>query len=533
MQDSPVNPRVAEATILRKPSIRLTIPLVLFAVAGLGALGATSGGPTDAVIAWASLGLTAYLSCLFVTLFFNSKSFGLYEIRLGGWFLGYAIVAFGLATFSIIGRQIESGYAVDKTKVPQALSLIALAFTLWAIGYALGRERIFQMPFQWGKETLTSRLSGDVRSANALLLVFSVGVIADILTAVLLGRYGYLGDSPMLTVGAAAWYTQPLAIASGLKSAALFGLSVRVFVSRTDRFSKHLLPVLVLALALSMVTGMKQAFVTALIGVAIPFLIGYGRRRILWIAAAVLVFVFVVTPIVAGIRQDVSTGNGRLGILASLSLSVSKLFGGSYFTADPNSPPTITTTERLREIDNLAIIIQKTPGEIPYRPISEVALAPFTGLVPRLLWPDKPVRISGYEFYRDYYGGGGVSASAITLEGSLYLYGGTAVLAIGMFLVGLLMRAVEGALNAKNDLHGALLFMVVAEVVVKQEADVASFLAGIVVFVLSWLLGAHMIFRNKTNLLATRRSSMAVTLVGGQLVRVDVHHGKQASDAQS
>ena len=72
----------------------------------------------------------------------------------------------------------------------------------------------------------------------------------------------------------------------------------------------------------------------------------------------------------------------------------------------------------------MIIIIDKTPSPHPFRDVSELGAAPFTAAVPRALWPSKPLRLSGLDFYRTYYEGEGVSSSAITAQGSLYLYGG-------------------------------------------------------------------------------------------------------------
>ena len=46
--------------------------------------------------------------------------------------------------------------------------------------------------------------------------------------------------------------------------------------------------------------------------------------------------------------------------------------------------------QRNREIDNPAIIVQRTPGQIRFRDPAQLILGPVAGMVPRALWPGKP-----------------------------------------------------------------------------------------------------------------------------------------------
>jgi hypothetical protein len=485
------------------PEPRYIVALVVFVGAVVAVYFATSSTRLDDRIVWGSLGLGAYLTTLFLLLFSRYRYFGLFELRLGAWFLAYAAIAFGPATATIVQLQFGSGLAVDTAQIPTALLLVGVGFTCWAVGYGLGRARVFRTPILWGKHALSGRSTLDLRAPGVLVAIFFIGVFADVLTAIVSGKYGYLGDSTLVTADSATWYTQPLAIVSSLKFAALFGLSARVFMGRNDRFLKFLFPIFAIAIAMSLVSGLKETFVTTLVAVGVPFLLGKSKRRVMWIIGAVMLFVFVITPLVSGLRQDINDSGGRLDLGNALTLAVNNVASGEFLSqsAGPTSiggSDASSAAVRIRLIDNLALIVDKTPSQIPYRSLGELAAAPFVGFIPRLVWPDKPVRLSGYEFYTTYYEGQGQSSSAITLEGSLYLYGGLWVLAIGMFAVGILTRVVDSVLNAVSDLHGALFFMVLFNVVIKQELDVASFLAGLVVFIVTWFVAVHLIFRSRT-----------------------------------
>lgn len=444
----------------------------------------------DSRITFMSFGAFVYVLGLFLLVFVREKTLGLLELRLGAWFLVYGSLVFGLATVSITTRQLGSGAIVDKASIPAALIIAAFAFTAWAIGYAGGGAAIVR---RFGERTfglVADRRSEVVRGPLFLVGIFALGVGADIVSAVFLGRYGYLGNATVDAVDSSAWYIQPLLVLSNLKSAALFGLAMRVFVSKKDTWWAALLPVAVVAVALSLVTGLKESFVTMALAVGVPLLLSGGRRSILWIVVTALGFVLVVSPIVDGIRQDVTDGRGRLTVEQSLEVAAQGVVSGRYVFQPVVTDGSATTLERLRLIDNLALIMDKTPSDIPYRSLDEVATAPVTGLIPRLLWPDKPVRLSGYNFYVEYYEGGGSSSSAITLPGSLYLYGGAGVVLLGMAFVGLALRMVDDATRAATRPAGALLFLLVFNVVVKQEVDAATFLAGLPVLLLSWIVAS-------------------------------------------
>ena len=475
-------------------SITLMLPLLLLIATIFAILASSSATEINEKILWGSIGLSAYLASLFTFLFSKLRYFGLFEVQLGAWFLAYAILAFGVSTLTIMQPQIGTAAMVDKTKVPTALLLIGLSFTLWSFGYVVGRARIFQTPFRWGNATLMSGLSNEFRRPSTLLLTFACGIAADFLMVFVGGQYGYLGNSLVATVDSVAWYTQPLVIVSSLKFAAVFGLAARVFIGRTDSFVRYVLPTLAFTVAIGLLTGMKESFLIAFVSVGVPYLLGSSRWRLLPMIGVVLVFVFFVTPTISGLRQDVRGGSGSLDVVSALNLGVNKIFSGNYLVENNSPQNSVSTMERIRLIDNLALIITKSPDQIPYRSLGEVVSAPVTGFVPRLVWPDKPVRLSGYEFYRIYYEGTSYSSSAITLQGSLYLYGGLWVLLVGMLIVGLATRALDEALDVKNNLHGALFLVLVLSVIVKQEMDAASFLSAVPSFIISWVLGAHLIF---------------------------------------
>src|SRR5207237_8904779 len=59
-------------------------------------------------------------------------------------------------------------------------------------------------------------------------------------------------------------------------------------------------------------------------------------------------------------------------------------------------------SERFSDIDSVAKIMQYTPRPYPYRGAKDYLEGPAVALVPRFLWPSKPILSAGYEFGQIY-----------------------------------------------------------------------------------------------------------------------------------
>jgi hypothetical protein len=108
-----------------------------------------------------------------------------------------------------------------------------------------------------------------------------------------------------------------------------------------------------------------------------------------------------------------------------------------------------TSAGRSANLDLLADVIRRTPDEVPYWG-GETYLSLVGAFVPRFLWPDKPTKELGQAFGHRYgYIGARDSNTAINLPilVEFYVNFGMAGIALGMFLVGMIYRLVEHAVN--------------------------------------------------------------------------------------
>ncbi len=155
----------------------------------------------------------------------------------------------------------------------------------------------------------------------------------------------------------------------------------------------------------------------------------------------------IVVPVTTSYREVVRSGNSTLSPASAVETLPSILsdVAGPRMWANSIQASSASLFMRLRHIDSVAIVYQRTPSTVPYRSTLELAMAPAIGLIPRAVWPSKPVLATGYDFGRTYYGQSTTtySSSAVTPMADLYRHGGWVVLLLGSLLLGSWCRALD------------------------------------------------------------------------------------------
>ena len=102
-------------------------------------------------------------------------------------------------------------------------------------------------------------------------------------------------------------------------------------------------------------------------------------------------------------------------------------------------------------------------------------------MVPRAVWPGKPILATGYQFSQQYYelSASVYTASAITPIGDLYRHGGWIPVIAGMFLLGCGVRLLDDVLDVRSNPHAIFLVLLLFPTLVTEEQDWATLLAGI------------------------------------------------------
>ena len=454
---------------------RLVMAALLEAVS-LAGLTFSNGTVNREVVTWS----LAVFGTGIATLVFATRHTGmrraLGEGKLGAWGpIGFAVL-FGLASLTWVGPQVGIAAAISPESVVRALQLLLFAQLTWMFGYTVGPG---STAAAWVGGPLARYLGKTQRGLrpNTMWVLFGVSVVGQVLR-VLTGNFGYLQNvSVAVTKGVA--YGQILSLMTAMCLYAVVADAYHYF-KRTILSKFALVVIAVFPILAGMLSGNKEPVLMVGIAFVLAYAAALQRFPVRVVAAGVVVFVVVVFPFVTLYRSDVRKGGLD--------------FGGAVQTA-PDVLETLSTDGdlgastrlfrlRLREVDNVAVIVQRTPEQIDYRPLSEFAKAPLVGLLPRAIWPGKPVIASGYDFSQEYYGlpSNAYTSSAVTQQGDLYRHGGVAVLLIGTLMIGMTTKLFDSIMRPEVDYRYLFYVLAFFAPLVKMELDVVSLLVTVPAF---------------------------------------------------
>jgi len=487
----------------------ITAAILLTVAIGLsGQALATAGEPTHAVV-WGSVGFAAYAASLLCLVGGGrGKALGLGRWWFGSWTLLWYCAAFGLATLTWVQPQTGTPAQISLSSVLQALWLVAVGMTLWVLGYFVGPGRSARRVGNRVMAALSLRFAPEVRSPLAPWILYAIGTAARIASAVATGRFGYVGDVQS-AVTTASGYQQLLSNLSFCAPLAVAAAALQVCRERVPGARVTLTVLFLAEIAFGAAAGGKQSFIITILAVAIPFTAARRRVHKGLLAFAVLTltglaFLLIVVPFNQAYRNTARTASGTLSARQALDAAPSilgQVIGTGNATGVLSSSTSFLLT-RIREIDSPAIIMQRTPDEIGFLSPVQLVEAPVVTLVPRAVWPGKPILDTGYEFSQTYYDLPTTvyTSSAIPPVGDLYRHGGWIPVIVGMFLLGCAVRLLDDVVDVGGNPHSIFLFLLLFPSLVKQEDDWVGMLAGIPGMLLIWLLATYLTFRKREQL---------------------------------
>jgi len=150
-------------------------------------------------------------------------------------------------------------------------------------------------------------------------------------------------------------------------------------------------------------------------------------------------------------------------------------------------------------IDNAAIIMQRTPAQVGFVSPVQLVTAPIAAVIPRAIWPGKPIMNSGYDFSQTYYELPATvyTSSAIPPVGDLYMHGGWVPVVVGMFLLGCGVRILDDVMDVYGSPQCVFLFLLLFPSLVLQEDNWTAILAGLPGTLLIWLFATYLTFRKR------------------------------------
>ncbi len=460
----------------------------------------TSVVPAHAVI-WGSLALTCYaMGLLFLAGTKDVNGLGLSRWKIGPWILTWYGLTFGLASVTWSQGQPQTSISAEiaVSSVLRALWLVAVAMTCWTVGYAIGPGYPVRRLADRIIAAMGRRVSGRVRSLFTPWVLYAIGLVARAATTATTGRFGYIGDASS-AVSSATGYGQNLGDLGLFAPLAVCAAALQVYRDRVPGARATLTVLFLSELVFGTVSGNKGSLIITILAVVIPM--NAARHRLPRAAAIICIYVFmmVVIPFNQAYRSAARDG----ATILSASQAISAVPGLLQQTlADQNPakilPNSVTLfAQRMREIDSPAIIMQRTPGQIAYSSPAQLIEAPLLDMVPRAVWPGKPILTTGYQFGQQYYGLSAslYTSSAITPVGDLYRHGGWIPVIAGMFLLGCGVRLLDDVLDMRSNPHGILLVLLLLPTLVTTEGDWATFLAGIPAILLVWFLATVLTFQ--------------------------------------
>lgn len=495
------NPSVYAQTSSAMAPRRMVAAAVLLAAAiGLCRQALVNAGQPTHAVAWGSVGFAAYAASLLCLVGGGQgKSLGLSRWRFGSWILLWYGAAFGLATLTWVQQQTGTPAQISQSSVLRALWLVALGMTLWALGYCAGPGRPARRLGNRAMEALSLRFTPEVRSPLAPWILYAIGTAATIASAVTTGRFGYVGDAQSAVTKASS-YQQVLGLLSLCGSLAVTAAALQVYRERVPGARVTLTVLFLAEIALGAASGNKQGFIVTILAVAIPFTVARRRMHKGLLVFAVLTLLLLIVPFNQAYRGVARTGTETLSTGQAIDAAPGIL---AQTIASGNIDGVLSSTTfllaRIREIDSPAIIMQRTPEQIRFLSPVQLVEAPAITLIPRAVWPGKPLLDPGYAISQAYYGlsASAITSSAITPVGDLYRHGGWIPVLVGMFLLGCGTRLLDDVMDVSGNPQSIFLFLLLFPTLVKQENDWVGTLSTFPGAILVWLLAVYLTFRKK------------------------------------
>ena len=390
------------------------------------------------------------------------------------------------------------------SSVLRALWLVAVGITFWAIGYCVGPGYPVRRLATRGLTTLSKKRTMAVRSQLTPWLIYVIGTIARVLATLTTGRFGSIGNigNTASAYNGVSGYQQILTELSLFCPLAISAAALQVYRERVRRARLTLIVLFVVEITVGATAGGKESFVIAVLAVAVPMSAARYRLPKGVVVGGILAFLVIIIPFNLGYRTVVHGGSAPLSTSQAIdeapailrqavtSQSLSGTFGQS----------TVYLLQRIQEIDGPAIILQRTPGQFAFSSPIQLIEGPVTYMVPRALWPGKPILDSAYEFSKQYYGvpSSIYTASAISPIGDLYRHGGWIPVVAGMFIFGCGVRLLDEVLDIYANPHTIIPIILLFPSIVKGENDWTSLVAGVPVIILTWILATYLIFRPRS-----------------------------------
>ena len=187
-------------------------------------------------------------------------------------------------------------------------------------------------------------------------------------------------------------YEQILSDLSLLCPLAICAAALQVYSERVSSARITLVVLFIVEVAFGAAAGGKQGFVIDVMAVAIPMSAVRYRVPKVIVIGGILAFLVIIIPFNQKYRPVVQGGPTSLPISQAIDEAPSilrQVTSQNLFVTIGSSRAFLL--QRIREIGGPAVILQRTPGQIAFSSPVQLIETPLTYMVPRALWPGKPI----------------------------------------------------------------------------------------------------------------------------------------------
>ena len=369
-----------------------------------------------------------------------------------------------------------------------AVVLFFVSLTVLWIGYAWSYTRLARRPAFYQFKVGSMRVM-------ATFTIWLVGWVVGVL-ATLAGIGSYLG---VATVGGFAWENYIFFVYI-IANAAKAALTIHIFRKPSLAGWLWFAFAMLSDVALSLVNGRK---IFALTMLWTAMYIYYAREKLpkRWLMIGVGL-VFLLVPVVNVYRQillDINSGKG-VEISNRAEVLIQTIGGVAQQPINDLINATSSTFQSRQGslLDITASVVVLHPTEIPY--IGQEMASWFGNqLIPRVLWPDKPVSRSPFLYITSMYTAAEweYSFSTIGLFADSYRAGGWAAVVIWFWLVSMLLVLLYMQGPGNHNAAGTVFYISIITQIITYDQDVSTVLIRLVQFLpLLWIVIFRVMYRN-------------------------------------
>ncbi|EAR14642.1 hypothetical protein RB2501_01161 [Robiginitalea biformata HTCC2501] len=393
----------------------------------------------------------------------------------------------------------NSNYVNSSSALPSILVLLCGLAALW-----LGEKLIFSSRNGAIKKKFNP-LNQCKKSKKEILvfrnrktfhgLVFCVGISQVIL--ITRGITGYAA----IPIGSASVFSVFIQITNVLNPILLAILAILVlrYKYNSGRISFIFKAFLLLQILLGFVTGMKEAILTPLVIVVVPYIL--TRKKISNVLILCLaIFAFLLYPVNNTYRTILHESN-NLGRVESVKKAVATTIENGFVEN------LVTGAEsyqgRLSLFPILMYSVENEQIWTEFKYLNRYIYLPIAWVIPRFLIPNKPTANSGSILY-EITTGNDTSSITPTTYGWSFFEGGL----ITVFLTFFLFSIFISFINTKSDVNtmfGLLLYILIMVDLLKVESDIFFLISGILQTVFLIVIINYLFFKKRTSVYVRNR----------------------------